>query len=74
MKIKLFYVSSEDFNKWYEDPNSVYNTRLMRKLSFFKKPGLNNEIIKIRPLWTSIMLIKVLSSIPNVDEYSYRQS
>ena len=47
MKIKLFYVSTEDFKKWYEDPNAVYNTRRMRKLSFFKKSGLNDEIKKL---------------------------
>lgn len=47
MKIKLFYVSTEDFKKWYEDPHKLYTTRYMRSLPFFQKSGLNTEIEKL---------------------------
>lgn len=47
MKIKLFYVSTEDFKKWCEDPNKLYITSEMRSHPFFKKSGLNEEIEKL---------------------------
>ncbi|MBI2549139.1 hypothetical protein HYW21_07355 [Candidatus Woesearchaeota archaeon] len=63
MKIKLFYISTEDFKQWSEDPNKVYNTRTMRKLSFFKKSGLNEEIKKLS---NSLSLYRHSSSV-NLD-------
>ena len=47
MKIKLFYVSTEDFKKWHEDPHKLYTTGDMRSLPFFQQSGLNAEIEKL---------------------------
>lgn len=47
MKIKLFYVSTEDFKKWYEDPNKLYTTGDMRAHAVFKNSKLNKEIEKL---------------------------
>ena len=47
MKIKLFYVSTQDFKKWHEDPHKLYTTGDMREHSFFKNSGLNEEIEKL---------------------------
>ena len=47
MKIKLFYIDTACFKKWYEDPNELYPTTEMRSHILFRDSGLNMEIEKL---------------------------
>ena len=47
MMMKLFYEEPPEFDRWYKDPNVLFTTKKMRRLSLFMNSGLNNEIKKL---------------------------